>query len=104
MPFHEIFAVTLSRVRDKNSCVGRLRIKTVSKSRGIHLRQHLQSRIFTLQVPPEHFLFQTLKTSVDAVFMRVPEDLMQQISRTAYTPLCPQICIKKYQKVGRQNI
>jgi len=27
--------------------------------------------------PPEHFLFQHVHTSVDAVFMRVREDLMQ---------------------------
>ena len=52
MPFHEIFAVTPVRTRDKNSCVGRLRIKTVSESRGAHLRQPQQSKFFTLQVPP----------------------------------------------------
>ena len=57
-----------------------------------------------VQVPPRALFLFPLKTSVDAVFMRVPEDLLQQISRTAYTPLCPQICIQKYQKMGRQNI
>jgi len=36
--------------------------------------------------------------------MRVCEDLMQQISRIVYTPLCLQIRIKKYQKIGLQKI
>lgn len=52
MPLHEIFAVTLVRARDKNALVRQRRIKTGSESRGVHLRQPLQSKLFAFQVPP----------------------------------------------------
>ena len=42
----------------KNALVRQHRIKTVSESRGVHLRQPLQSKLFTFQVPPRAlFLF-----------------------------------------------
>lgn len=55
----------------KNALVRQHRIKTVSESRGVHLRQPLQSKLFTFQVPPEHFFFPSLQTSVDSVSIRV---------------------------------
>ena len=46
----------------KNALVRQHRIKTVSESRGVHLRQPLQSKVFTFQVPPpEHFLLSPSK-------------------------------------------
>jgi len=62
MPFHEIFAVTPVRTRDKNSCVGRLRIKTVSESRGAHLRQPQQGKFCTLQVTPARTFYFSAST------------------------------------------
>ena len=48
----------------KNALVRQHRIKTVSESRGVHLRPPLQSKLFAFQVPPEHFFFSPLKISV----------------------------------------